>query len=226
MRILIVEDELKAADYLRKGLAESGFQVEVAHDGLDASHLILEESFDLVVLDIMLPHIDGWQLLKLLRKHTQTPVLFLTARDSVEDRVRGLESGADDYLVKPFSYAEFLARVRSLLRRGTQTRDLDHLVVADLELNTRSRTVTRAGQPLTLTAREFALLHLLMSHEDEVLARSNIASQIWDMNFDSDTKVVDVAVRRLRAKIDDNHDLKLIQTVWGVGYVLKAEPAE
>ncbi|QFS88342.1 MULTISPECIES: heavy metal response regulator transcription factor [unclassified Marinobacter] len=222
MRILVVEDEVKAAEYLRKGLTESGYLVEVANTGLDARHLIEEENFDLVVMDIMLPQLNGWQLLELLRKRSNTPVLFLTARDSVEDRVRGLESGGDDYLVKPFSYAEFLARVRSLLRRGGPTRELDHLVVADLELDLTSRTVTRGGKTIALTPREFSLLHLLLTHQEQVLARTDIATQLWDMNFDSDTKVVDVAVRRLRAKVDDGFALRLIHNVRGVGYVLRA----
>jgi len=224
MRILVVEDEIKAAEYLRKGLAESGFRVEVAHDGLDAKHLINEEIFDLVVLDIMLPHFNGWQLLEVLRAKSDAPVLFLTARDSVEDRVRGLESGGDDYLVKPFSYVELLARVRSLLRRGSTVKELDSFSVADLEFDAKRRQVTRSGQPIALTGREFALMQLLLNHQGEVLSRADIATQIWDMNFDSDTKVVDVAIRRLRAKIDDGFPIKLIKTIRGMGYVLEPEP--
>ncbi|MGC8120785.1 heavy metal response regulator transcription factor [Marinobacter sp. VGCF2001] len=224
MRILVVEDEIKAADYLRKGLSESGFQVEVANDGLDARHLIEEgEEFDLVVLDIMLPHLNGWQLLKILRQRSDTPVLFLTARDSVEDRVRGLEAGGDDYLVKPFSYAEFLARVRSLLRRGSVTREIDHFTVADLELDLKSRSVTRGGKDIMLSPREFSLLHLLLTHEGQVMARTDIATQLWDMNFDSDTKVVDVAVRRLRHKMDEGYAQRLIHNVRGIGYVLRVD---
>ncbi|MBY6192341.1 heavy metal response regulator transcription factor [Marinobacter hydrocarbonoclasticus] len=226
MRILVVEDEIKAAEYLRKGLTESGFLVDVVHDGLDAQHLINEEIYDLVILDIMLPHINGWQLLKLLRERADTPVLFLTARDSIEDRVKGLESGGDDYLVKPFSYAELLARVRSLLRRGASTRELDQFSVEDLTFDLKSRKVTRNGQNIMLTSREFALMHLLLNHQGEVLSRGDIAAQIWDMNFDSDTKVVDVAIRRLRAKVDDGFPVKLIKTVRGMGYVLEPEPAE
>jgi heavy metal response regulator len=224
MRILVVEDEIKAAEYLRKGLTESGFLVEVANDGLDAKHLIKEETFDLVILDIMLPQLNGWQLLDVLRAKSDTPVLFLTARDSVEDRVRGLESGGDDYLVKPFSYAELLARVRSLLRRGSTVKELDSFSVADLEFDAKRRKVTRDGQPIALTGREFALMQLLLNHQGEILSRADIATQIWDMNFDSDTKVVDVAIRRLRAKIDDGFPVKLIKTVRGMGYVLEPEP--
>ena len=221
MRILVVEDEFKTADYLRKGLSESGYLVEVALNGLDGQHLIQESEFDLVILDVMLPGIDGWQLLQIVRRKAQTPVLFLTARDAVEDRVKGLELGADDYLVKPFSYAELLARVRTLLRRGPP-RKVEHFKVADLELDLLRRRVCRNGERLTLTNKEFALLHLLLSREGEVLSRAQIASQVWQMNFDSDTNVVDVAIRRLRAKVDDPYQPKLIHTVRGMGYLLEA----
>ncbi|SFQ32914.1 heavy metal response regulator [Geopseudomonas sagittaria] len=223
MRILVVEDELKTADYLRKGLGESGYLVEVALNGLDGLHLIQEGEFDLIILDVMLPGLDGWQLLQVIRRRLPTPVLFLTARDAVEDRVKGLELGADDYLVKPFSYAELLARVRTLLRRGPP-REVEQFRVADLELDLLRRRVTRAGERVSLTNKEFALLHLLLSREGEVLSRAYIASQVWQMNFDSDTNVVDVAIRRLRAKIDDPYSLKLIHTVRGMGYVLEVQP--
>ena len=220
MRILVVEDEFKTADYLRKGLSESGYLVEVAVNGLDGQHLIQESEFDLIILDVMLPGIDGWQLLQIVRRKAQTPVLFLTAREAVEDRVKGLELGADDYLVKPFSYAELLARVRTLLRRGPP-REVEQFKVADLELDLLRRRVTRQGERLTLTNKEFALLHLLLSREGEVLSRAQIASQVWQMNFDSDTNVVDVAIRRLRAKVDDPYQPKLIHTVRGMGYLLE-----
>lgn len=222
MRILVVEDEAKTADYLHKALTESGYVVEVALDGLEGQYLAQESEFDLIILDVMLPGLDGWQLLQIIRRKWQTPVLFLTARDSVEDRVKGLESGADDYLVKPFSYAELLARVRTLLRRGPP-REIEQFIVADLSLDLLRRKVTRRGERLTLTNKEFALLHLLVSREGEVLSRSLIASQIWQMNFDSDTNVVDVAIRRLRAKVDDPYPLKLIQTVRGIGYMLEVQ---
>ena len=220
MRILVVEDEVKAADYLRKGLGESGYVVEVAHNGIDGQFLAQEHEFDLVILDVMLPGIDGWQLLQIIRRKSQVPVLFLTARDAVEDRVKGLELGADDYLVKPFSYAELLARVRTLLRRGPP-REVEQFQVADLQLDVLRRRVARGAERITLTNKEFALLQLLMERSGEVLSRTQIASQVWQMNFDSDTNVVDVAIRRLRAKVDDPFSPKLIHTVRGMGYTLE-----
>ena len=222
MRILIVEDEVKTADYLCKGLSESGFLVEVALNGLDGQHLVQESEFDLIILDVMLPKLDGWQLLQIIRRKWQTPVLFLTARDAIEDRVKGLELGADDYLVKPFSYAELLARVRTLLRRGPP-REAERYQIADLHLDLLTRKVTRNGERLTLTNKEFALLHLLLSREGEVLSRTLIASHVWQMNFDSDTNVVDVAIRRLRAKVDDPYSSKLIHTIRGIGYRLDVQ---
>ena len=220
MRILVAEDEVKAADYLRKGLGESGYVVEVAHNGIDGQFLAQESDFDLIILDVMLPGIDGWQLLQIIRRKSQVPVLFLTARDAVEDRVKGLELGADDYLVKPFSYAELLARVRTLLRRGAP-REVEQFQVADLQLDVLRRRVVRGTERIVLTNKEFALLQLLMERSGEVLSRTHIASQVWQMNFDSDTNVVDVAIRRLRAKVDDPFNPKLIHTVRGMGYTLE-----
>lgn len=223
MRILVVEDEAKTADYLHKGLSESGYFVEVALNGLDGQHLVQECEFDLIILDVMLPGLDGWQLLQIIRRKWQTPVLFLTARDAIEDRVKGLELGADDYLIKPFSYAELLARVRTLLRRGP-AREVEQFQIADLHVDLLKRKVTRGGERLPLTNKEFALLHLLLSREGEVLSRTLIASHVWQMNFDSDTNVVDVAIRRLRAKVDDPYPIKLIHTVRGMGYMMDAQP--
>jgi two-component system, OmpR family, copper resistance phosphate regulon response regulator CusR len=222
VKILIIEDEPKTGDYLRQGLREAGFIVDLVSNGEDGLHHALEGEHDLVILDVMLPGMDGWQVLRNLRSHGRlTPVLFLTARDQVEDRVKGLELGADDYLVKPFSFAELLARARTILRRGRSGVESTTLQVADLELDLLRRRASRAGKRIVLTAKEFGLLELLMRRQGEVLPRSLIASQVWDMNFDSDTNVIEVAVRRLRAKVDDGFDVKLIQTVRGMGYVLE-----
>lgn len=226
MRLLIVEDEPKIGDYLQQGLREAGFVVDLARNGLDGHHLAMTEPYDLVILDVMLPDVDGWRILRSLREAGRnTPVLFLTARDSVDDRVKGLDLGADDYLVKPFAFAELLARVRTLLRRGSAPAAEATLNVADLELDLARRRATRGGQRIHLTTKEFALLELLMRRQGEVLPRSLIASQVWDMNFDSDTNVIDVVIRRLRAKIDDTFELKLIHTVRGMGYMLDASAA-
>ena len=220
MRVLIVEDEPKTGDYLKKGLTEHGYAVEVARTGTDGLHLAIESDFDLVLLDVMLPGLNGWQVLEKLREKKETPVLFLTARDQVDDRVKGLELGADDYLVKPFAFSELLARVRALLKRGKMSSATsDALSLADLEIDPIRRRVTRAGQRVDLTAKEYALLLLFLRRQTEVLSRTFIAEQVWDMNFDSDTNVVDVAVRRLRAKVDDPFLQKLIHAVRGVGYV-------
>ncbi|MEW6465589.1 MAG: heavy metal response regulator transcription factor [Limnohabitans sp.] len=223
MKILIVEDEPKTGEYLRQGLNEAGFVADLAANGSDGLHLALHGEYDLVILDVMLPELDGWQVLASLRRRgLEMPVLFLTARDQVEDRVKGLELGADDYLVKPFSFAELLARVRTILRRGRGGGlDSNVLRVADLELDLLRRRVTRGGKRIDLTAKEFGLLELLMRRQGEVLPRSLIASQVWDMNFDSDTNVIEVAMRRLRLKVDDGQPVKLIQTVRGMGYVLE-----
>lgn len=221
MRVLLVEDEPKTAQFLAKGLTEAGYAMDVALDGLDGRHFIETEHYDLAILDVMLPGLDGWQLLRLIRQRGDTPVLFLTARDAIEDRVKGLELGADDYLVKPFAFVELLARVRTLLRRGPP-RELDHYRIADMELDVLRRKVSRGGQRIVLTNKEFALLHLLASRRGEVLSRTLIASHVWNFNFDSDTNMVDVAVRRLRAKLDDPFTPKLIHTVRGVGYQLEA----
>lgn len=221
MHILIVEDDKKASAYLRKGLSENGFTVDVADQGEDGLYLARTGHYDLIILDVMLPERDGWSLIAELRRSgKQTPVLFLTARDSVQDRVKGLELGADDYLVKPFAFSELLARVRSILRRGS-ARQHEILRVADLEIDLLRHKAIRGGKRLDLTPKEFSLLSLLARRMGEVLSRTLIAEQVWDMNFDSDTNVVDVAVRRLRRKVDDPFTKKLIRTLRGVGYVLE-----
>jgi two-component system copper resistance phosphate regulon response regulator CusR len=222
MRALIIEDETKTASYLRKGLTESGFVVDTASDGEEGLHQALESAYDVIVCDVMLPRMDGWAIVSRLRERgVATPILLLTARDAVPDRVRGLELGADDYLVKPFAFSELLARIRSVLRRGS-SRPLETYQVADVQIDVVRHRATRSGRELNLSPKEFALLSLFVRRAGEVLSRTIIAEQVWDMNFDSDTNVVDVAVRRLRQKVDDPFDQKLIHTIRGVGYVLKA----
>ena len=222
MKLLVVEDEIKTGQYLKKGLSEAGFIVDLACTGMDGHHQAVTEKYDLIILDVMLPDIDGWHILKTLRSNgSLTPVLFLSAKDSTEDKVKGLELGADDYLAKPFVFAELLARVRTLLRRGTPNQELDTLTIANMTLDLKRRSAIREGERINLTNKEFSLLELLLRRQGEVLPRSLIASQVWDMNFDSDTNVIDVAIRRLRSKIDSPYEPKLIHTVRGMGYVLE-----
>lgn len=221
MRLLIAEDEKKTAAYLKKGLSENGFVVDVSADGEDGEFRALNYEYDLIILDVTLPGKDGWAIMSGIRsKGKTTPVLFLTARDSVGDKVKGLQLGADDYLIKPFSFAELLARIQSILRR-TPGRQPDTLKIADLEIDFIHHKVLRGGKRLDLSAKEFLLLSFLARRKGEVLSRTLIAEQVWDMNFDSDTNVVDVAIRRLRSKIDDSFSCKLIHTVRGMGYVLE-----
>lgn len=224
MRVLIVEDEPQTAEYLRQGLMESGFVPDVAHDGTNGCHLAKEVIYDLIVLDVNLPGMSGWEVLKRIREHSNVPVLMLTARSLLNDKVRGFDLGADDYLVKPFQFPELLARVRTLVRRGTRPPGPDVLRVADLELDPARHRAYREGKRIDLTAKEFTLLHLLMRRAGEVLTRTQIASLVWDINFDGDTNVVEVAIRRLRAKVDEPFSTKLIHTIRGVGYVLENRP--
>ncbi|MFI8479176.1 heavy metal response regulator transcription factor [Pseudomonas sp. NPDC078700] len=221
MKLLVAEDEPKVGMYLQQGLTEAGFNVTRVMTGIDALQAALSEPFDLLILDVMMPGMDGWEVLRRLRTtDNAVPVLFLTARDGVDDRVKGLELGADDYLIKPFAFTELLARVRTLLRRGSSAPTLTSLKIADLQVDLMKRRALRNGTRIDLTAKEFALLELLMRRRGEVLSKALIASQVWDMNFDSDTNVIEVAIRRLRAKIDDDFELKLIHTARGMGYML------
>ena len=221
MHVLVVEDEDTTRNYLCQGLREAGFVVDAAQDGTTGLHLLSTNTYDLLILDVMLPGTNGWTIIKRIRQAgCQIPALFLTARDSTEDLVKGLELGADDYLIKPFIYAELLARVRALLRRGSAPQS-DTLRIADLELDILRHKASRAGRPIELTRKEFALLSLLMRRSGEVLSRTLIASQVWDINFDSDTNLVDVSVGRLRRKVDGDSPLKLIHTIRGIGYVLE-----
>ncbi|TSK04405.1 MAG: response regulator [Geobacter sp.] len=223
MRILIIEDEQKAANYLKKGLTENGFSVDIANDGEDGLHLAMTESYDLIILDVMLPVKGGWAIIEELRAAgNDVPVIFLSARDAVHDRVHGLELGADDYLVKPYAFSELLARIRIILRRHPLQQS-ELLRMADLELDMVRHKARRAGQSLDLTAKEFQLLTLMLRRRGEVLSRTTISEQVWGINFDSDTNVVDVAIRRLRKKVDDPYTLKLIHTIRGVGYVIDEE---
>ncbi|WP_417276760.1 heavy metal response regulator transcription factor [Castellaniella sp.] len=223
MAILVIEDDIKTGDYLQKGLTEAGHHVDLARSGVDGLHLAREQHYELLILDVMLPGKDGWQVMEEVRQSSDVPVIFLTARDQVEDRIHGLRLGADDYLVKPFSFTELALRVQTLLRRGVN-HEPSTLRLADLELDPVRRKVVRGGTAIALTNKEFTLLHLLMRRQGEALPRTVIASQVWDMNFDSDTNVVDVAIKRLRAKIDAPFDQKLIQTVRSVGYMLAGHP--
>jgi two-component system copper resistance phosphate regulon response regulator CusR len=222
VRILIVEDHPTTSSYLAKGLKEHLFIPDVAHDGKEGLYLALNNPYKLIILDVMLPHLDGWTLIKSIRAgHPHLPVLFLTARDTVEDRVKGLELGADDYLIKPFAFSELLARIRTLIRRTKPQETTDAIHIADLTIHPRQYRVTRGNQPLTLTAKEFSLLLLFAQKLGEPLSRTYIAEQVWDIHFDCDTNVIDVAIKRLRDKVDKPFNLPLIHTVRGIGYMME-----
>ncbi len=225
MKILVIEDDPKTGDYLKKGLRESGYAVDLSRTGTDGLRMALANAYDLVLLDVTLPGIDGWQIMPALREKGDVRVLFLTARDQLSDRIRGLELGADDYLVKPFSFTELVLRIRTLLRRGA-AREADVYEVADLKLDVLRRKVTREGTEIALTNKEFLLLHLLVKRQGEALSRTLIASEVWNMNFDSDTNVVDVAVKRLRAKVDRPFATPLIHTVRSIGYAFGEPPVD
>ena len=225
MRILLVEDEEKTSSYINRALSELGYRVDVADNGVDGLYLAQEHDYDAIILDVMLPGKDGYSVLDGLRANKQTPVLMLSARGSVDERVKGLRSGADDYLPQPFSLIELVARLQALLRRRqSDGADVTQLQIDDLHLDLLARRVTRAGQRLELTAKEFALLSLLARRQGEILSKMMIAEQVWDMNFDSDANVVEVAIKRLRAKVDTPYAVKLLHTVRGMGYVLEARP--
>ncbi|OZI32241.1 DNA-binding response regulator [Bordetella genomosp. 10] len=220
MKILIVEDEAKTADYLHKGLTEQGCAVDVANNGIDGRHLATELDYDVIVLDAMLPGMDGFEVLRALRRTRQTPVIMLTARDGLDDRIKGLQDGADDYLVKPFSFLELLARLQALTRRGRAQEPMQ-LRIGDLQIDLASRKAQRGGVRIDLTAKEFALLAVLARRKGEILSKTAIAELVWDMNFDSNVNVVEVAIKRLRAKIDGPFSTRLLHTIRGMGYVLE-----
>lgn len=222
MKLLIIEDEPKTGSYLKKGFTESGYIVDLSSDGVDGLYMATSNHYDLIILDIMLPKLNGWQVLQTMRSsQLDTPIIMLSAKDQVEDRVKGLELGANDYVVKPFAFVELLARVKNVLRQqgGTSNKETT-LVASDLSIDLLKRVVQRGSDTISVTAKEFSLLELFLRKRGEVLSRSLIASMVWDMNFDSDTNVIDAAVKRLRAKIDKPYEVKLIHTVRGMGYKL------
>ena len=217
MCILIIEDEIKIASYLVKGLNESGYDAECVHLGLEGLEKLKMNQYSLLILDVMLPDIDGWSILKILRQFSKIPVIFLTAKDQILDRVKGLELGADDYLAKPFSYVELLARIKSLLRRQQYFQE-NELFIGNLKMDLTQHKVWRDNLLIELSKKEFSLLRFMLLHQNEIITRRQIGSEVWNINFDTDTNFIDVAVRRLRSKIDEGHDLKLIHTVRGLGY--------
>lgn len=223
-RILLVEDNEKVASFISRGLTEEGFVVDVAHDGKEGFYLALDEPYDVVILDLMLPHIDGLEILRGLRKNGfDTLVLILTAKDAVEDCIQGLNQGADDYMVKPFVFAELVARIQALLRRKSAKQPTSVLEIADLRVDLKKQEVTRAGKPIELTAKEFILLEYLMRHSEQLVTRTMIAENVWDLHYDGFTNIIDVYVHYLRKKIDEGFEFPLIHTKRGVGYIFSAQ---
>ncbi len=224
MRILLVEDDTGASRFIRKGLQEKGYAIDVAFDGEEGLHCATAQAYDLIILDIMLPEMSGFEVLKGIRKKgILTPVIFLTARDEKEDVIHGLELGADDYLIKPFSFSELLARIKAVLRRGQKDLELSKLTVDDLTLNLMNRTATRGDKVIELSGKEFMLLEYLMQNAGQILTRTMILDQVWGYDFDPSTNIIDVHINRLRNKIDRDFPHKLIHTIKGVGYVLTDE---
>jgi len=224
MRVLLIEDDLKLASFILKGFKEAGFAVDHCADGEDGLHMALNETYDAAIVDIMLPKLDGFSLIdELRRRKNTTPVIILSAKRSVEDRIKGLQTGSDDYLVKPFSFAELLARVQALIRRASGTAEPNTLVVGDLSMDLRTRKVTRGGKKIDLPPLEFSLLEYLMRNAGNVVSKTMIMEHVWDYNFDPQTNVVEVRICKLRDKIDNDFDKKMIHTVYGAGYVLEQD---
>jgi len=224
MKVLLIEDEPKVAAFIKKGLEEQAFEVDQAYDGTFGIKLALQNEYDIIILDIILPHMNGLEVCREIRKHnTSVSILMLTALGTTDDKITGLDAGADDYLTKPFEFKELLARMRALTRRTTDNATSEKLTIADLEMDVVKKTVTRAGKPINLTAREFALLHYLLRNRERVVSRVDITEQVWETSFDTGSNVIDVYINFLRKKIDKDHPSKLIHTLVGMGYVLKEQ---
>lgn len=225
MRLLLVEDEPKLASFIQKGFENEGYELDVAYDGRMGQSLFRQNEYDLVILDVNLPYINGFELCRLIRvDHPRMPVLLLTALDSLEDKVEGFEAGTDDYLVKPFKFQELLLRTRALIKRSTDSTSVKRVLqLADLELNLEAKTVSRAGQRINLTTKEYALLEYLLTHQGKVISRVDISEKVWELGFDTNTNVIDVYISHLRKKLDKGHDQKLIHTIVGMGYVMRAD---
>jgi two-component system copper resistance phosphate regulon response regulator CusR len=225
MRLLLVEDEPKLASFIQKGFQNEGYELDVAYDGRMGQSLFRQNEYDLVILDVNLPYINGFELCRLIRAdHPRMPVLLLTALDSLEDKVEGFEAGTDDYLVKPFKFQELLLRTRALIKRSSDSTSVKRVLqLADLELNLEAKTVSRAGQRINLTTKEYALLEYLLTHQGKVISRVDISEKVWELGFDTNTNVIDVYISHLRKKLDKGHDQKLIHTIVGMGYVMRED---